>query len=67
MNYLIYSQEDCENDMPYSDSSIYNITVQHPLAEIEIVAFDSTYVQITCKDEKIADMFLDKYRFSKQQ
>lgn len=63
----IYSQEDWKNDMPYSDSSIDSITIQHPLAEIEIVAFDSTYVQITCKDEKIADMFLDKYRLSKQQ
>lgn len=63
----IYSQEEWKNELPYSDSSIDNITIQHPLAEIEIVAFDSTYVQITCKDEKIADKFFKKYRLSKQE
>ncbi len=63
----IYSQEEILKYKLPSIAALDNASIQHPLAEIEIVAFDSSYVQITCKDEKIADMFFEKYRLSKQQ
>ena len=37
------------------------ITIQHPLAEIEIIAYDSTFVQIITKDENIAKNFKKLY------
>lgn len=55
-----------ENDFPYAEgnSSIYqdnNYIIQHPLAEIEIVAFDATLVHIVTKDDKIAELFKKLY------
>lgn len=42
------------------------IKPQHPLAEIEIIAYDSTFVQIIAKDE-IAEKFKRMYLRSKEK
>lgn len=42
------------------------IKPQHPLAEIEIIAYDSTFVQIIAKDE-IAEKFKRMYLKSKEK
>jgi len=48
-----------EYDRPYADgySGFWKnpISLQHPLAEIEIVAFDSTFTLCIAKDEKVID------------
>ncbi len=62
----IYSQKKILKYQLPSVTNLNNAGIQHPLAKIEIVAFDSSYVQITCIDEKIADMFWKKYKLSKQ-
>lgn len=66
----VYSEKEIlEYELPHINDSSFQKEpcIQHPLAEIEIIAFDSSSVQITCKDEKVADMFLEKYKLSKQQ
>lgn len=55
-------------ELPYADENedIYldnNFIIQHPLAEIEIVAFDSSGMHIVAKDDSICEMF--KKVFSK--
>lgn len=37
------------------------VTIQHPLAEIEIIAYDSTLVQIITKDDNVAKNFKKLY------
>lgn len=38
------------------------IKIQHPLAEIEIIAYDSTFVQLIAKDKTIAEKFKKLYK-----
>ena len=38
------------------------IKIQHPLAEIEIIAYDSTFVQLIAKDKRIAEKFKKLYK-----
>lgn len=38
------------------------IKIQHPLAEIEIIAYDSTFVQLIAKDKTIAEKFKKIYK-----
>lgn len=40
------------------------IKIQHPLAEIEIIAYDSTFVQLIAKDKTIAEKFKKLYKKS---
>lgn len=66
-----YSEEDIlEYDLPYADGNrdIYkddSFVIQHPLADIEIVAFDSSLVHIVAKDDEIADKFKELYKEAK--
>ena len=56
-----YSKEEVlKYDLPFAEdnSDIYldnNFVIQHPLAEIEIVAFDSSGMHIVSKDKDICD------------
>lgn len=56
-----YSKEEVlKYDLPFAEdnSDIYldnNFVIQHPLAEIEIVAFDSSGMHIISKDKDICD------------
>ena len=43
------------------------IKPQHPLAEIEIIAYDSTFVQIIAKDNQIAENFKKIYPKAKER
>lgn len=58
-----YSKEEVlKYDLPFAEdnSDIYldnNFVIQHPLAEIEIVAFDSSGMHIVSKDKDICDHF----------
>lgn len=38
------------------------IKIQHPLAEIEIIAYDSTFVQLIAKNKTIAEKFKKVYK-----
>ena len=38
------------------------IKIQHPLAEIEIIAYDSTFVQLIAKNKTIAEKFKKLYK-----
>lgn len=38
------------------------IKIQNPLAEIEIIAYDSTFVQLIAKDKTIAEKFKKLYK-----
>lgn len=40
------------------------VNTQHPLAEIEIIAFDSSMTIFISKDERIANMFAEKFSLS---
>ena len=57
-------------EFPFADGN-YDIykediyVIQHPLADIEIVAFDSSCVQIVAKDDGIADKFKELYKNAK--
>lgn len=48
-------------DLPFADGngtfSKDDVKIQHPLADIEIVAFDSTFTLFMSKDEKLVDLF----------
>lgn len=47
-------------ELPYSEGTHTLdeiVEIQHPLAEIEIVAFDSSYLEITSKREDIIQLF----------
>lgn len=54
--------------IPYADGNekICDPIIQHPFADIEIVAFDSSYVFIVAKDEKIVNKFKRFYPESKE-
>lgn len=49
-----------KHELPYSEG-VHTfdeiVEIQHPLAEIEIVAFDSSSVEIICKREDIIQAF----------
>ena len=55
-------------DMPYSDGNISIWTnptsIQHPLAEIEIVAWDSCMTLIISKDDEIINKFNKYFNYS---
>lgn len=63
-----YTKEEAlKYELPFADGNydIYKedlFVIQHPLADIEIVAFDSSCVQIVAKDEEIANKFKDLYK-----
>ena len=56
-------------DLPYADG--YGgfwenpVTIQHPLAIIEIVPWDSSLVLVISKDDKIIDDFLESMTYAK--
>lgn len=63
-------EEVLKYELPFADGNydIYKediFVIQHPLADIEIVAFDSSCVQIVAKDEEIANKFKDLYKNAK--
>ena len=66
-----YSEEEIlEYELPYADGNEYiykddSFIIQHPLADIEIVAFDSSLVHIVAKDDEIADKFKELYKEAK--
>lgn len=66
-----YTKEEVlKYELPFADGNydIYKedlFVIQHPLADIEIVAFDSSCVQIVAKDEEIANKFKDLYKNAK--
>lgn len=66
-----YIKEEVLNyELPFADGNydIYKediFVIQHPLADIEIVAFDSSCVQIVAKDEEMANKFKDLYKNAK--
>ena len=58
-------------DLPYAEDNkdIYlddNFIIQHPLSDIEIVAFDSSGMHIVSRDEGICDKFKKVYSNSKE-
>lgn len=60
VNYSI--EEVLKYELPYAEDNhdIYldnNFVIQHPLADIEIVAFDSSGMHIVSKDKDICDKF----------
>jgi len=67
----IYSLDDVlKYDLPYAEDNcdIYldnNFIIQHPLAEIEIVAFDSSGMHIVAKDDEICERFKKVFNKSK--
>lgn len=66
-----YSEEEVlKYDLPYADlnSNICKdniFIIQHPLAEIEIVADDGSFVSIVSKNDEIADKFKQVYKKAK--
>ena len=66
-----YTKEEVlKYELPFGDGNydIYKediFVIQHPLADIEIVAFDSSLVQIVAKDDEIAEKFKNVYKNSK--
>ena len=68
----IYSLDDVlKYELPYAEDNrdIYldnNFIIQHPLAEIEIVAFDSSGMHIVAKDDYICERFKKVFNKSKE-
>lgn len=66
-----YTKEEVlKYELPYADGNydIYKddiFVIQHPLADIEIVAEDSSSVFIVAKDDEIADKFKEVYKIAK--
>lgn len=52
----------CEDD--YNKYFIKPLALQHPLAHIEIVPFDSTFTLFLSKDKEIADSFIQAFPYS---
>lgn len=51
-------------ELPFSEAvSNYdkNISLQHPLADIEIVSFDSSYLEIICKNEEVMECIKSEF------
>lgn len=67
-----YSIEDIlKYELPYAEDNrdIYldnNFVIQHPLADIEVVAFDSSGMHIVSKDKDICDKFKILYPDAKE-
>lgn len=66
-----YAKEEVlKYELPFADGNydIYKediFVIQHPLADIEIVAEDSSSVFIVAKDDEIADKFREVYKNTK--
>ncbi len=62
-----YSKEEILNYNLPDTENIDKVVIkpQHPFADIEIIAYDSTFVQIISKDDEIADAFHNLYPKSK--
>ena len=56
-------------ELPYADgNSSYNqdhVPIQHPLAEIEIGAFDGTFTTFICRDDRLTNKFLSYFPLAK--
>jgi hypothetical protein len=56
-------------DFPYADGYegfwIDNVSIQHPLADIEIVAWDSSLTIFISKEEKLVQKFMNGFPLSK--
>jgi len=54
--------------LPYADGNpnfwVKNINMQHPLAEIEIVPWDSSLVLLISKHDEIAESFLNYFSYA---
>lgn len=48
----------------YEGYWIKNLQIQHPIAEMEIIAFDSSYTLLISKKDKIVQEFLDYFPFA---
>ncbi|MBR3571575.1 MAG: hypothetical protein IKL15_02825, partial [Mycoplasmataceae bacterium] len=63
-----YTKEEVlKYELPFADGNydIYKddiFVIQHPLADIEIVADDSSSVFIVAKDDEIAEKFKEAYK-----
>lgn len=63
-----YSNEEIlQYELPFADGNcdIYRDkpVIQHPLAEIEVVAFDALHFQVTARDEEILEGLRKEYKF----
>ena len=63
-------EEVLKYELPFADGNydIYKediFVIQHPLADIEIVAEDSSSMFIVAKDDEIANRFKEVYKNSK--
>jgi hypothetical protein len=58
-----------EYDFPYADGNKTfwdeEIKIQHPLAEVEIVPFDSTFVLFISKNNSFVETFIKKFPLAK--
>lgn len=56
--------------LPYADGNpnfwVTDAKIQHPLAEIEIVPWDSTLVLIISKQDSIIESFLNNYPLAEE-
>lgn len=54
-----------QHDLPYADENpnfwIHNVTLQHPLSEIEIVAWDAMMTLFISRDDSLADSFINTF------
>lgn len=68
-NKNILKEDVLKYDLPYADD--YGefwknpLSIQHPLAEIEIVAWDSTLTLLISKDDEIVDIFMKNKPYAK--
>lgn len=57
-----------KHELPNSENPSYmqnHVPIQHPLAEIEIGAFDSTFTTLICRDDRLTNMFLAYFPLAK--
>ena len=56
-------------DLPSADGNqafwVDNVSVQHPLADVEIVAWDSSYTLFISKDDNLVEGFMNAFPLSK--
>ena len=52
-------------ELPFADGNknfwIDEVSIQHPLAEVEIVAFDGSFTLFLCKDDTLADLIMKAF------
>ena len=57
-------------DLPYADGYegfwINNVDIQHPLAEVEMVAWDSSFTMMISRDNQIVEDFLSYFSLAEE-